>query len=204
MPVWLIAVVAFVLGVMALWLAEREFHRRGYRGLHKRSGADAWRHRAGPIQPLDPAILERGRVLASVGRGSLRRVIGVGAVRRVGDITVELISVEIRETGGRLLIRGGPARPHVPWADDELDGQSPLSLADDLGTSYIVRFTGGSSDLHAVDAEFVFAPRPPDAARRLTVSVADLASVGLTWDSKAPALAFDIELSGPAGQVAPR
>lgn len=103
-------------------------------------------------------------------RSVLTRVIGVGATRRAEDVDVELLAVELRDSGGAISLRASGRLP-VP-RPGEIGMPSPdVSLGDDVGTRYTVVPAGGSGGQYAYAYEFRFAPAPPPAATVLNVGI---------------------------------
>ena len=177
MDVILAAVLGFVLGVAAVWLVEREGRARRNGAVHHfgtgRSAAAALVRSPQQMPPAEMAQLRRNvDQLVQVDRSGLRRVLGVGASAVVGDLTVELIAVEIREAGCRGILRfrsGG----------DELDdakpfrafGEPEVTVHDDLGTAYETGLAGWSGSSSGGEAEFHVAPPPPAGAHRLSIVI---------------------------------
>lgn len=123
-------------------------------------------------------MLRGYNLFASIARSPLSRVIGVGAVQASDGTTVEFISVELRETGGRGLVRVHSTKGYrPPWnPPDRPREPAPPSIQDDLATDYAVGWSsrggsGGGDDYSEITAEFWFAPAPPSGAHRLEVSI---------------------------------
>jgi len=203
-------VLGFAGGAIAVWLVERRADRRRFGTVHRFGTARSWMAplRRSPHQ-LPPAEVERltqalGRLVA-IDASALREVIGVGALAVVGDLTVELIAIEIRDAGcrGILRFRSGrgeidATRPFTPLGEPE------VTVADDLSTGYETGLAGWSGSATGGEAEFHFAPRPPADAHRLTIVIERFRESRLPPDprwSGPPAgtpgpWVFDVEIEG--------
>jgi len=114
-------------------------------------------------------MLRGYNLFASIARSPLSRVIGVGAVQTSDGTTIECISVELREAGGRGLVRvhssKGYRRPPRNPPDRPRD-PAPPRLRDDLDTNYAVGWNswgggGGGDDFSEFTGGFWFAPAAP-------------------------------------------
>jgi len=130
------------------------------------------------------------RLLQSAGRSSrLIRVVGVGQYVTVGEVTVELIAIELREQLSRLTVvirdqqgraeedrrRAQLSNKMAPERDDIWVPLRPvLRLADDAGTNYAVLLVGGGGSGAEYRYEFLIGPHIPAGARRLTVLIEQL------------------------------
>jgi hypothetical protein len=179
MPQIVVVLAALLAGGIVALLAERAFHASGRSGLHLRSLRSTSRLTRAPVQPSPEefeAIRRAYTLFVSIERSALSRVIGVGASQIAHGLTVEFISVELRESGGRGFLRvhsregfrvqPNPERHHEP---------EPPSVQDDVGMDYAVSWSArsgsGDDDYSEATAEFLFAPIPPEGARRLRVSI---------------------------------
>lgn len=203
MPQVVIIVAALLVGGIAALLAERAFHASGRSGLHLRPLRSTGRLTRAAVQPSAEefeATLRGYHLFMSIERSALCRVIGVGAAQTTEGITVEFISVELRQSGGRGFLRvhsGAGYRPR--WSPPEPRREpAPPNIQDDLGTDYTVGWSsrggGGSDDYSEVTAEFLFAPTPPLGARRLEVSIPRLDPSGDWHEPVSASWVFDVPL----------
>lgn len=164
------ALAGFAGGVALSVLGRQRLIGPGRRGYHIRwdgPAAAPLRRQGEQPHPAEMARLFRhAELIRPVSGSPLRRVVGVGATAATDDLAVELIAVELRESGGRCYVRFRSPRGALAVL-----GEPDLAVADDLGTGYEIGLAGMSSSSEGGDATFVFAPRPPDAARSLAVSV---------------------------------
>ena len=170
-------VLGFVLGVAAVWLVEREGRARRGGGVHRfgtdRSSVASLVRSPHQMPPAEMAQLRRNvDQLVRVDTSALQSVVGVGASVVVGDLTVELIAVEIREAGCRGILRyrsgSGTIEDGQPLTSI---GEPEVTVADDLVTAYETGLAGWSGSASGGEAEFHFAPRPPDGAHLLTIVI---------------------------------
>jgi len=138
----------------------------------------AWPHegnvggglRGGAITTSGASIIAEGlmthRELGGLSRSALRWVLAVGGLRRVGGISVELLSIEVRERGGRVLIntQSAPDRPEVVLM--------PLvRLADDLATPYHEHLSCLDTQSGVARWNLAFFPCPPAGAATLEIEI---------------------------------
>jgi hypothetical protein len=168
-------VVGFVLGIAAVWLVEREGRGRRQGAVHHfgtaRSSVAPLVRSPHQVPPAEMAALRRSvDQLVQVDASALRHVIGVGAVSVVGELTVELIAIEIRDAGCRGILRFRDGRGTIDAGPPFTPvGEPEVTVADDLGTAYETGLAGWSGSASGGEAEFHFAPRPPAQARRLSI-----------------------------------
>lgn len=204
MPEIAIVVGAFLAGGIVALLVERAFHASGRSGLHLRPlGSTVWLRRA-RVQPSSEEFEEMLRgynLFAPLARSLLSRVIGVGAVQTSDGTTIEFISVELREAGGRGLVRVLSSKRYRPPQNPPDRARDPArpSMQDDLGTDYAVGWSswgggGGRDDYSEFMGEFWFAPAPPVAAGRLTVSIPQLDPSGSQPGPELPPWVFVVPL----------
>ncbi|MFN8521061.1 MAG: Clp protease N-terminal domain-containing protein [Chloroflexota bacterium] len=110
-------------------------------------------------------------VFAGLESGRLVRVVAIGQVREARDVTMEIIALEIRETGSRLIWRARSATREVGL-------QPMISVSDDRDTVYRTMNGGGSGGndpegWHA-EGEVMVSPSPPRDARALVIVVAEV------------------------------
>lgn len=203
MPQAVVILAALLAGGILALLAERAFHASGRSGLHLRSLRSNSRLTRAPDQPSPEefeAIRRAYTLLLSIERSALSRVVGVGATQTSDGITVEFISVELRESGGRGFLRvhsreGFRVQPNPLEQPSEPE---PPSVQDDLGTDYVVSWSArsgsGDGDYREATAEFLFAPIPPEGAGRLRVSIPRSDSFGDRRDPQKEPWVFDIAL----------
>jgi hypothetical protein len=130
---------------------------------------------------------DRARELQDMfaGTSSLRRVVAVGQTRTVGDVAVDLLSLELREAsgGGVMVMR----RPRVEQPRERLAQVGPfmrrpdhdvpsllmpeLDVTDNVGTRYHAYPAGGGGDDAGYRWEFRFFPAPPTPAAELALTV---------------------------------
>jgi len=109
--------------------------------------------------------------LVGIDASALREVIGVGLTSTHGEVTVELIAIEIREQGCRGILRYrstieiDESRPFAPFGEPE------VTIADSAGTAYRTGLASWSGSLSGGEAGFHFAPPPPDDAGQLTITI---------------------------------
>lgn len=146
-------------------------------------------------------MLRGYNLFAPIAQSPLSRVIGVGEAQTSDGITVECTSLELREAGGRGLVRVHSSRGYGPPRNppDRPRDPAPPSLRDDLGTDYAVGWSswgagGGGADYSEFTGEFWFAPAPPAAAGRLTVSIPQLDPTGGLPKPELPPWVFDVPL----------
>ena len=93
----------------------------------------------------------------------LRQVVPIGQLAEDAGVSVELISLEIRDAGCLL-----------HWASHS-PGRRPglpdLRVRDDVGTPYVAGALGSTREGEDLRGHAVLAPAPPEAARRLQVDV---------------------------------
>ena len=192
MPQVVTIVAALLVGGVVALLAEQAFRASGRHGLHFRSFMTTAPAADQPSPEEFEAMLHSYNLFQAMERSPLSRVIGVGAVQSSDGITVEFISVELREAGGRGVVRfhssqgyrpsmGPPGSPREP---------APPTIQDGVGTRYSVawssRGASGGGDYSEATAEFVFAPAPPPGPHQLEISVPRLDPPG---DRRRPASA---------------
>ncbi len=111
--------------------------------------------------------------LLLIDRSPLVGLVGVGQSQSGDGVTIICVVIELREGGGRGLLRtlaptGGLHGPRP-------EGAAPVDpvprLEDDRGTAYTVTMPSWTSGDCSADMLFRFAPAPPAAARRLVVRV---------------------------------
>jgi hypothetical protein len=123
-----------------------------------------------PMNELPAWVSERADQIeeamsnVEVGLERLDRVISIGQVVESSTIVVELIVMEVRETGAVLLWR-------TRSEDERLLGSPQMTIADDIGTAYAVFPMGWSGGGRESRGETVVTPRPPDTAGRLVIEV---------------------------------
>jgi hypothetical protein len=117
------------------------------------------------------AVMERqaqamSRV-ATVGDGPLRGVRAIGQSVVAGGVTVDLISLEMRDTGGLIQVAVLSRPPNPPAGS-----QAELTLIDDVGTNYTAACLGGNmASPGSIRLEVRFAPPPPGDARALILHI---------------------------------
>jgi hypothetical protein len=104
------------------------------------------------LPPTDP---ERSRLV---------RVIPIGQVAEVSDVRVELIAMEVRETGALVYWKAFPAQ-------DRLLGEIDLGVSDALGTAYAAYGMAAAGNGHVWKGEAIVIPAPPPEARTIRVRV---------------------------------
>jgi len=191
MEIAAIALLGIAIGAAGMWLVQRwrgprnpAFYRFGDRGPAARRLARLRSVAPMARSPVQPSPEDLGRMLrmselvTALEESPLRRVVGVGQAATVGDVTVELLAVEIRAAGCRGSLRYRSTAEDA--AVTERHGRAPLPqgvpfpdvvVSDDAGTAYEVAPGHGGGTARGAEYSFVFVPRPPDAARRLTVSI---------------------------------
>ena len=199
-----ILVGAFLAGGIVAMLAERAFHASGRHGLHLRPLRPTAGLRRARIQPSSDELEQMLRaydLLSLIARSPLSRVIGVGAAQIFDGITVECISIELREAGGRGLVRVHSSQGYRPPQNPPnwLGEPAPPNMHDDLGTEYAVGWSswgggGGGDDHSEFTGEFWFVPVPPVAAGRLAVSIPQLDPSGGAPEQEGPPWLFDVPL----------
>ena len=203
MPQVVIIVAALLVGGIAALLAERAFHASGRSGLHLRPLRSIGRLTRAAVQPSAEefeATLHGYHLFMSIERSALCRVIGVGAAQTTEGITVEFISVELRQSGGRGFLRVHSAQGFRAQSNplERPRGPAPPSVKDDLGTDYAVSWSvrsgSGGDDYSEATAEFLFAPIPPEGARRLEVSIPRWDSFGDRHEPELAPWVFDVPL----------
>jgi hypothetical protein len=113
--------------------------------------------------PEDEARLMDGMPWYAIPRSPLLRVTSVGQTVEAAGVAVELLAVEVRESGAILHWR---AR-----ADHDLLVQvASVSVVDDLGTAYLVDQGGGEGNPRSWQGQTLLRPAPP-AHARLTIVV---------------------------------
>lgn len=123
-----------------------------------------------PLEGIPAWVRERGDeidgALASleVGLKRLLRVVAIGQTVEASTIAVELIVLEVRESGAVLLWR-------TTSDVERLLGTPQMTIADDIDTAYSVLPMGWSGSGRESRGETVIMPRPPDAARTLVIDV---------------------------------
>jgi len=105
--------------------------------------------------------------VAGVDSGVLRRVIPLGDSVEAAGARVELVALEIREDGC-IATLVAHTRPPVGSVGHFVD----VAVSDDAGTEYVASGQGsGGSGPGASRHEIRIAPRPPDAARTLSLRI---------------------------------
>lgn len=127
-----------------------------------------------PIEPAAPEFMSPEWVEALRGRsenmhyfqgaGALIRVIAIGQVVTVGDLTVELSALEVREGLMYLHWRAHSASPR--WL-----GQPDVAISDPLGTPYGVMPGSGSGGEAEWSGEMWIGPTVPTSVRQLTIEI---------------------------------
>lgn len=113
----------------------------------------------------------RNDPLLLVDRSPLVRVIGGGETQSADGVTIECISVEVRQSGCRALLRAVAPEGglHGPWRVGSPPVDHVPSVEDDLGTAYTVTMPGWIGGDRAAELLFRFAPSPPVSAPRLVI-----------------------------------
>ncbi len=169
------AVIGFVVGAAALYLLDRRVILGGsgrdyHFGWSRSSIAPLRRSRVQPSPEQTERWRRRATLMSAIPGSPLRGVVGVGASAVAGDLTVELIAIEIRDAGGRGLLRFRSQGGHI-GGQLAMVGEPEVAVTDDVGTRYESGLGGWSGSQEGGDAEFSFAPRPPDDASQLTIVV---------------------------------
>lgn len=186
MDVILAAVVGMAVGGVAFWIVGRQAARRS--GVRHFGTGPSWLAPLvrSPYQmaPDEMARLRRSvDMLVGVDASALREVIGVGAASVVHDLTVELIAIEIREAGCRGILRFTSAMAGIDEAHPFAAlGEPEVTVADELDTAYETGLGSWSGSPTRGEAEFHFAPRPPDDAHRLSIVIQRFRESGLPPD----------------------
>ncbi|MDP2350019.1 MAG: hypothetical protein Q8M74_02560 [Chloroflexota bacterium] len=170
------ATIGFVVGAVALYLLDRRMILgRSGRLYHFGWNGPRFARLGRSKQQPSPDELEHWRrsvsLFGAIPGSPLRRVIGVGASASTDDLTVELIAIELRDAGGRGLLRFRSQIGRMGGSQYAMVGEPEVDVTDDVGTYYEVGLGGWSGSQDGGDAEFTFAPRPPDDARRLSIVV---------------------------------
>lgn len=160
-------IVGAAIGAVGVWLIERQ---RAPHGVVRYWGGGRRRPWQRPAIPPSADEIERLQLnqdpLIVTDRSPLVRVIGVGEAQSADGVTVECVSLELRESGGRGLLRTHAAGGlHGPWPEGRVPTNPTPRLEDDLGTAYEVTmpgWTGGDRD-----AEMVFRFAPTRHSRRV-------------------------------------
>jgi hypothetical protein len=130
----------------------------------------------------------------------LQRVIPVGQARTHGDVTVELLSLELYADGfvvnGRVLVGASTRDEASGNAFLMLDAQSRAHVDDDLGRAYVptrLRGDGGRQEYRFGQA---FSPSLPEGAKTLRIELANIRRA--RFDPLAPDdRSRDVRLEGP-------
>jgi len=166
--------VGFTMCSAGFWLATG---RRPHGGAAYRMHDRGRRRASGWVRfpPLARDAIDRMRPASSplplIGWSPLRQAIGVGKVQLDDRMSIECISVELREAGGRILLRihatGGGLQG--PW----LPGRAPIHpiviVKDDVGTTYTATMRSWMGSDHDAELAIWFAPAPPETAQLLVV-----------------------------------
>jgi hypothetical protein len=163
--------VGAAVGAAVVWLTGRR--RRGMGASYRFTD----KSRPWPSWPKSPNPEEREQMklrqdpLLLIDRSPLRRVVGVGQTLTADGATVECIAIELRDDGGRGLLRSmTPGGRHI---GTESVGQQPIDpvprLEDDLGTAYAVTMPQWRGDEYSSEMLFRFTPVPPAEARQLVI-----------------------------------
>lgn len=163
--------VGAAIGAAVIWLTGRR--RAGGAGTFRFTD----QQRPRPTWPKPPSRDEVERMqlrqdpLLLVDRSPLARAIGVGQSQTGDGVTVECVVIEVRESGGRGLLRtlAPDGRLFGPWPEGAAPMDPVPRLEDDVGTVYTVtmpQWTGGD---YTAEMLFRFAPAPPVGARQLVI-----------------------------------
>ncbi|MBF6605900.1 MAG: hypothetical protein IVW53_10005 [Chloroflexi bacterium] len=123
----------------------------------------------GPVE-LPDWVRDSERV-TGVDIGPLRRILVVGQTAASGGASIELTTIELRDTGGVAIAVVHTAPP---------DARSPgpfarVTLIDDVGTTYVAAAEISGSAPFVARLAIRFAPAPPIVAARLTVRIEEFA-----------------------------
>lgn len=116
---------------------------------------------------LPPEILERLRQFippTDPEQGSLVRVVPIGEAADVSGVRVELIALEVRETGGFLYWKAFPAK-------ERFLGEIDLHVSDERGTVYTTYGMDAGGNGHVWKGAAIVVPAPPADARVLRFRV---------------------------------
>ena len=163
------------IGGLTIWVARPRIDRRRL-GTTYAFGTGRW---GSPLvrsrDQMPPAELEQLRravdQLVGIDTSALREVIGVGASSTQGEVTVELIAIEIREEGCRGILRYrsvieiDESRPFTRFGEPE------VTVTDGVGTHYETGLASWSGSTSGGEAGFHFAPPPPNDAGPLTITI---------------------------------
>ena len=97
-------------------------------------------------------------------RSALLRVIPIGQVADVSGVRVELIAMEVRETGALLSWKAFPAQ-------DRFLGSIDLDVSDERGTPYVAYGMDAGGNGHVWKGEAIVVPAPPAGAGALRIRV---------------------------------
>ena len=161
-----------LLGAIVVWILMSRRRRR--------MGVYSWstkRPLPWPSWPERPTEDEREQMqlrndpLLLIDRSPLVRVVGGGETQTADGVTIECISVEVRESGCRALLRAVTPRGglHGPWRAGSPPVDHVPRVEDDLGTAYTVTMPGWTGGERASELLFRFAPPPPVTARRIVI-----------------------------------
>lgn len=118
-------------------------------------------------EDLPPEILEKLREHippTDPERSPLVRVIPIGQAADVSGVRVELIALEVRETGALLYWKAFPAQ-------ERFLGEIELHVSDERGTVYTAYPMEAGGNGHVWKGEAIVVPRPPADAGVLRVRV---------------------------------
>lgn len=145
------------------------------------------------------------RMSKGVAGSPLVQVVAVGDISTDVDVSVELIAAEVRQRGGRCILR-----VHVPQSLGKMAfwgfGSGSPTLRDDRGTAYrVILARRSSGEGGAADLDLVFEPATPSDAQVLRLSIQRMAfAISGTRESVAPGIryldgtwAFEIPLETP-------
>ena len=198
-----IGLVAVVIAAAVLFLLIRRQRRKRAQRWFELSTDDA--ESAPELSPPEAM----NRALAQMNEHSpLRRVIGIGRSISIGEVELESICVELRETTNRVtvvitdpvikrqmaVIEESMRKHRRPDHDDWMGPLQPqVIVSDDVGTRYVsANVGGGGGSIDSLRSEIGFSPAVPGAAKLLTIVITRLTDF--------PAVPFDVQ-GRPGGRT---
>jgi hypothetical protein len=137
---------------------------------------------SGDVRVVGAGARELMERMQELERSPLVRVVGIGESVETEGVTVDFLALELRQKGGVITLRatGGPVakdRGALLWPK--------LTVADDVGTEFVVVPGGAGGGEGSMQYDLRFAPSPPAAARIIELAILSFSPTEMPFGSAA-------------------